>query len=170
MANTRRARSVHGLALVAAGALAACAPMGPDYQRPKVTMPDAWLAPPPTVAGMPASAAGLGGSRAGVAAAEGLAPVGSAELVNTAWWKAIGDPALDALIQTALDENKDLRIAIYRIDQFDAMLQVSKSASLPQVSVAAQRTRDTLSQNRFEKLNPNTFPVGNTYEISGAIN
>jgi len=166
----RRLRPVEGLAFVAAGLLAACAPMGPDYKRPTVSTPGAWLAPSPTVAGTPPPAASSGGQRNAAAPADEQPPVGSAELVNTAWWKEIGDPALDALIQTALDENKDLRIAAYRIDQFDANLQVSKSAAGPQVTVAAQRTRDTLSQNRFEKLNPNTFPVGNTYEISGAIN
>jgi multidrug efflux system outer membrane protein len=168
--NARLARSLRALALAGAALLAACAPMGPDYKRPTVKLPDAWQPPAPTAAGAPASAAVAAGSGKQAAAAGELPPTGSAELVNTAWWKAIGDPALDALIQTALDENKDLRIAAYRIDQFDAMLQVSKSAAGPQVTVDARRTRDALSQNRFEKLNPNTFPVGNTYEISGAIN
>jgi multidrug efflux system outer membrane protein len=171
MGNRRPVGPAKGLALLASGLLAACAPIGPDYRRPAVTAPDAWLAPTPTVAGTPAAAASTAGSARSLAPPiDELPPVGDAELVNTAWWKAIGDPALDALIQTALDENKDLRIAAYRIDQFDAMLQVSKSASGPQVNVAAQRTRDTLSQNRFETLNPNTPPVGNTYQIYGAIN
>jgi len=170
MGDMRLGRPLQGLALVAAALLAACA-MGPDYHRPAVPVPEAWLAPAPTVAGAPAAGTGAGGPPRGPARpVDELPPVGAAELVNTAWWKAIGDPELDALIQAALDENKDLRIAAYRIEQFDASLQVSKSASRPQVSAAAQRTRDTLSQNRFEKLNPNTFPVGNTYEISGAIN
>jgi multidrug efflux system outer membrane protein len=167
MGSARLARPPTALALVVvAASLAACAPIGPDYRRPAVQLPDAWSAPAASVAGAPAAAA----SAAAATPLDGLPAVGAADLVNTAWWKAIGDPALDALIQTALDENKDLRIAAYRIDQFDAMLQVSKSAAGPQVNVAAQRTRDTLSQNRFEKLNPNTFPVGNTYQIAGAIN
>jgi multidrug efflux system outer membrane protein len=166
-----------GLALVVAASLGACAPVGPNYRRPAVQLPDAWTAAAPSVAGAPAAAASAVAAPSPSASAPNAAPaidqlpeVGSAELVNTAWWKALGDPTLDALIQTALDENKDLRIAAYRIDQFDAMLQVSKSAAGPQVNVAAQRTRDTLSQNRFEKLNPNTFPVGNTYQIAGGIN
>ena len=171
MEGARLARPLKGLALVVAAALAACAPMGPDYRRPVVQLPDAWSAPAPTVAGAPDAAASAAASqRSAALPLEALPPVGAAELVNTAWWKAIGDPALDALIQQALEENKDLRIAAYRVDQFDAMLQVSKSAAGPQVTVAAQRTRDTLSQNRFEKLNPNTFPVGNTYQIGGGIN
>ena len=169
MRERRPPRPAKALALFAAAALAACAPMGPDYRRPTVSVPDAWQPPAPTVAGTSPAAGVAGQPRAATPAPQDPA-MGAAELVNTAWWKAIGDPQLDLLIQTALDENKDLRIAAYRIDQFDAMLQVSKSASGPQVNVAARRTRDTLSQNRFEKLNPNTMPVGNTYEISGGIN
>jgi multidrug efflux system outer membrane protein len=157
------------LALVAAGLLAACAPMGPDYQRPTVTVPGAWQRPAASVAGAPLPAASSAASARAAQPRPDEPTVGAAELVNTAWWKAIGDPQLDALIQIALDENKDLRIAAYRIDQFDAMLQVSKSASGPQVDVASRRSRDSLSQNRFETLNPNTPPVGNTYEISGGI-
>jgi multidrug efflux system outer membrane protein len=146
--------------------LSACAPIGPDYRRPAVSLPGAWL---PAAAPASAAAAPAAGASAPVVAA--AAPeVGGAELVNTAWWKAFGDPQLDALIQIALDENQDLRIAAYRIDQFDAQLQVSKSAGRPQVTAAASRTRDSLSQNRFAPLNPGTEPVGNTYEISGAIN
>jgi multidrug efflux system outer membrane protein len=174
VAQTRLSRPIHGLALAASGLLAACAPMGPNYQRPPVSLPEAWLAPAQgtAAASANASAAAAAGSapRGAAPAVAEAPPVGAADLVNTAWWKALGDPQLDALIQIALDENKDLRIAAYRIDQFDAMLQVSKSAGGPQVTVAAQRSRDTLSQNRFEQLNVNTPPVGNTYQISGAIN
>ena len=119
----RLARPANGLALVASGLLAACAPIGPDYRRPDVPVPAAWLQPAPAA---PAASATAGiAPPSAVRAADGP-PVGAAELVNTAWWKAIGDPGLDALIQAALDENKNLRIAAYRIDQFDAMLQVTQ--------------------------------------------
>ena len=170
MDSRRRSDPTKALALLVAAVLAACAPMGPDYKRPDVTVPAAWQPPAPTIAGKSLPAApGTPGAAPKATAAPDEPAIGPAELVNTAWWKAIGDPQLDALIQTALDENKDLRIAAFRIDQFDAMLQVTKSASGPQVNVESRRTRDTLSQNRFETLNPNTPPVGNTYEISGGI-
>src|SRR5204863_2528333 len=54
MGDTRPARSANALALAVAVLLAACAPMGPDYHRPAVPVPEAWLAPAPTVAGAPA--------------------------------------------------------------------------------------------------------------------
>ena len=141
--------------LVAAGVLAACAPVGPDYQRPPVAVPAQWQAPP---AAAPAS--GLPAPR--VAAQPAPGPL---ELLDGAWWSAIGDPQLDALIKTALEENKDLKIAAFRIDQYNAQLQVAQSAGQPQASVYGQRTRDAVSQNRFIPLVAGAYPVGNVYEI-----
>ena len=140
----------HHLTLAIACTLGACAAIGPDYQRPSVALPPAWKAPAPS-------------------AAAAASPVGSAELVNTAWWQAFGDPQLDALIRTALDENKDLLIAAYRIDQFDAQLQVTLSAAQPRANAGVQRSRDTLSQNRQVPLAAGVQPVGNSYEVFGAV-
>ena len=39
--------------------------------------------------------------------------IGVVDVTNTAWWEAFGDPDLSALIQGALDANKDLRIATF---------------------------------------------------------
>ena len=117
----------HHLALILTTMLAACAAIGPDYQRPNAVVPPTWKVSAPEPA---ASAAASGAD----AAFDEQPLAGSAGLVNTAWWSAFGDPQLDALIRTALDENKDLLIAAYRIDRFDAQLQTTRSAGQPQVS------------------------------------
>ncbi len=166
--------------LAACCPLAACIVMGPDYQRPGVDVPPAWLPAAPASAAAGAAAASAPTSAVaypvspvaqGVASATSAELViGPAELANTAWWSAFGDPQLDALIRTALDENKDLRIAADRIAQFDAQLQVSRSAGKPQVSVSAARTREALSQNRLVPLAAGVQPTGNNYEVAGAIN
>ena len=74
------------------------------------------------------------------------------ELLDTAWWAAFGDPKLDALIRVALEENKDLRIAALRVEQYNAQLQVAQAEGGPQAAVRGQRTRDAVSQNRFIPL------------------
>ena len=153
-------------ALLLCGLFGACMTLGPDYERPKVQVPAAWQPSAPASAAS-ATAAAASGTAPGAVGIE--PPVGAAELVNTAWWGAFGDPQLDALIRIALDENKDLRIAAYRIEQFDAQLQVTKSAGGPQVGVAAARTRDALSQNRLVPLAAGVQPTGNNYEIAGSI-
>lgn len=141
--------------LVAALVAAGCAPVGPDYQRPPVPVPPQWQTPP-VAAATPALPA------APVAAQPAPGPL---ELLDSNWWSAFDDPQLDTLIRTALEENKDLKIAALRIDQYNAQLQIAQSAGGPQASVYGQRTRDAVSQNRFIPLVNGAYPVGNTYEI-----
>ena len=40
------------------------------------------------------------------------------DLANTAWWQQFDDPVLNDLIQIALQENKDVKVAAARIEQF----------------------------------------------------
>jgi len=144
------------LCAVAAGLMSACAPIGPDYQRPEVAVPSQWQPARTVTSPVPAAPA---------PAAEKPPAAGPAGLVDTAWWSAFGDAQLDALIRTAVEENKDLRIAALRVDQYNAQLQVAKAAGQPQANVYAQRSRDAVSQNRFIPLVNGAYPVGNVYEI-----
>ena len=135
-------------------------PIGPDYQRPTVNVPAQWQAPPAVVS--PVSAGAAPGDVAPPAP-------GTAQLIDAPWWSAFDDPRLDALIRIALEENKDLRIAALRVEQYNAQLQVAKSEERPQARVYAQRSRDAVSQNRFIPLVNGAYPVGNVYEIGGAV-
>ena len=62
------------LSLLFTAALAGCTAVGPDYQRPTVDAPSAFI----------------------------YAPRDAAETANTAWWKQFNDPVLDSLIAEAL--------------------------------------------------------------------
>jgi len=148
------------LCLAVFGLLSACAPIGPDYQRPAVTVPAQWQPAPAVASPVPAVPAPV---------VAGQPAPGPAELVDTAWWSAFGDPQLDALIRIALEENKDLRIAALRVEQYNAQLQVAQAAGQPQASAYAQRSRDAVSQNRFIPLVNGAYPVGNVYEIGGSV-
>lgn len=143
-------RCLLALGSVVCGLLAACT-MGPDYRPPEVQVPGRWQpAPPaPVVAEQP--------------------PLGPVELLDTAWWAAFGDPKLDALIRVALEENKDLRIAALRVEQYNAQLQVAQAEGGPQAVVRGQRTRDAVSQNRFIPVAGGAYPVGNVYEIGAGV-
>ncbi|RVU31026.1 TolC family protein [Neptunomonas marina] len=63
-----------------------------------------------------------------------------AELPNTGahWWQAMGDPALDQLVERALAANHDLRAAALRVDAQLERLRVSRDQYRPQGGVAAQ--------------------------------
>lgn len=61
------------------------------------------------------------------------------------WWKAFGDPQLDALVSQALDGNPNLKVAQARLARARAVLEVASAATLPQAegSLSVQRQRYT---------------------------
>jgi multidrug efflux system outer membrane protein len=95
-------------------ALSGCV-LGPDYKRPAVAAPQAF--------------------RFEIKSARDMA--------NTAWWEQFQDPALNQLITIALAENKDVKIAAARIEQFLGQYASTRSLLFPQVgaSLNAQRQR-----------------------------
>jgi outer membrane protein, multidrug efflux system len=115
-----RSLSSHRLlaALAAAGLFAGCT-VGPDYRG----------APDP----------GVHPDRFVRAPADGI----SAAPAPSRWWRALGDPQLDALIDAALAHNPDLHAAQARLREARAQLTQQRANALPKVSAdaAALRTR-----------------------------
>ena len=68
------------------------------------------------------------------------------DLANTAWWTQFRDPVLVELVRIALVENKDLRIATARIEEFAGRFRSTRADLFPQigysVSAAGQRTSE----------------------------
>ena len=106
--------------------LASCT-VGPDYLKPSPDTPPAW--------------------RLEYEAAAGLA--------DLAWWEGFGDPALNSLIREALKENKDLKIAAARVDQFLGSLDTTRSQFFPQISGTA-----SFSRQKDTETGPTPFPSG----------
>ena len=99
------------LALAAVG-LTGCLP-GPDYVRPDVDTPAAWR----------------------------IDYTQAAEVANTKWWEQFGDPVLNTLVESALRENLDVRIAAARVDQFIGALEATRSQLYPQIGYGADASR-----------------------------
>ncbi|NGX59832.1 MAG: Outer membrane protein OprM [Chlamydiae bacterium] len=53
---------------------------------------------------------------------------------NVDWWEELGDPVLNALVYQALQNNKDLKAAIWRVGEFYGRYQVESSLLYPQVN------------------------------------
>jgi multidrug efflux system outer membrane protein len=102
-------------ALLLAVPLSACM-VGPDYLRPEVEVPAAWLE-----------------------AAE------AGEISNIAWWDQFQDPVLSELVRTALANNKDLEIATANVDQAFAQYGIARSAQFPQLNANASAARERSS-------------------------
>ncbi len=93
-----------------AALLASSCTFGPDYQRPEVPAPATWRDIP-------------------AAEAETLA--------NTPWWELFDDPQLQELIRAALAGNKDLAIAIERIEEARARYGFVRADLYPKVDLNA---------------------------------
>src|SRR5882762_9941219 len=62
-------------------------------------------------------------------------------LADLPWWRVFKDPALQNLIQIALTNNYDLRIAITRVEQARYIQREAQSAFLPQVGYVGEAGR-----------------------------
>ncbi len=125
------------LAILVAALLTGCT-VGPDYVRPGVEAPAAWRIDYPK----------------------------AAEVANTKWWEQFGDPVLNELIETALRENRDVRIAAARVDQFLGALQSTQSQALPQVGYGADVSRTRASRVAFPPIPPPVDPYFALYQAT----
>ncbi len=129
------------LAIAVGLALGGCA-VGPTYERPEVPIPAQWEVDLQT----------------------------ANSLANTAWWEQFRDPVLNNLIQTALQENKDVQIAAARVEEYIGRYGVTRSAQFPQVGANADAARTRNTENGGVTLgeNPtNSFQVdlGVSFEL-----
>ena len=69
----------------------------------------------------------------------------SKPMSNTAWWRDFGNSELDALVESALLANRDLRMAAARVEQARALVRTADADHYPQLNVGAglRRGRDS---------------------------
>jgi len=123
-------------ALLAAG-LAGCT-VGPNYLRPEMESPAAWRIDYPK----------------------------AADVANIKWWEQFGDPVLNGLVETALRDNRDLRIAAARVDQFIGALTATGSQLYPQIGYGADASRARASAVGVPPLPPGANPYFSLYQVS----
>jgi NodT family efflux transporter outer membrane factor (OMF) lipoprotein len=102
------------LLICSALALGACT-VGPNYQRPQLTMP--------------------GEFRGALAPAAGTLP--DASFADTKWQNLFADATLNQMVGAALANNFDLRIAAERAEQARAQLGITRASQYPQLDAQA---------------------------------
>ena len=120
--------------------------VGPDYRRPLLSTPPNWR----------------------TAAAVGEAP-DAASLANTPWWELFKDPQLQALIQIALVENQDLRVAVERILQAGAQVGFTRADLFPKLDAATRSSYVEQTRHGFPsnpKPGDNDSPL---YQLSADV-
>ena len=96
--------------------LSGCA-IGPDYRRPVIVTPSSWR----------------------------VEEREANDFANTTWWEQFDEPVLNELIQTALKENKDVKIAAGRVEEFMGRYGVTRAAQFPQVTASGSALRQGFS-------------------------
>jgi len=87
----------------------------------------------------------------------------SKDVANTQWWEQFNDPTLNALIQTALKENKDLLLATSRVDEYLARYQTTRADLFPQVDAQTTASRARSTQKGPVPLSSSIDPVSNNF-------
>jgi len=140
MSDRTMQRALTALGLAALLGAGGCMSLAPEYQRPAAPVPAAY----PNDA-VPAGAA---------------APAAA----DVDWQAYFADPRLKRLIEIALANNRDLRIAVLNIEQARATYQVKRADELPTVGAGVQATRQPGSSGGLV----NTYSVGvqvSSYEL-----
>ena len=125
--------------------------VGPDYTRPKIEVPGAYRAPAPgpgqsgtpspPAEGPAAAPSPDGGPPGGTPDGSSPQPA-AASFGEQKWWDVFQDPQLQQLIRAALQHNYDVRIAVTRILQAQAVLGITRADQLPTVNAGASATND----------------------------
>jgi len=110
--------------------------VGPSYERPPMEMPSSWR----------------------------MGPADVNSIANVAWWNFFEDETLTDLIQTALEQNKDLLVALARIDEARGLYRTAYGQQFPQLDATAEAGR---SQNSKE-VSPGAKP-GDSYEFGAEL-
>src|SRR5690606_36860225 len=134
--------------VLVAAALAGCS-LAPEYERPVAPVPTAY----PQAAAVPAGGAEAAGVRYGA---------------YLGWQEFFTDPRLRDLIGLALDNNRDMRIAVARVEEARAQYGIADSDRLPTFGVGgnAQITRNP---EDMRLGGPDSPSVSRTYMAGAAM-
>jgi multidrug efflux system outer membrane protein len=123
---------VKSIVLLTAGSVAGCM-VGPDFQKPIMNPP---------------------------------AHFKSVELqaeteVNLKWWELFNDPVLHTLVVSALEDNKDVKIAASRIQQARAALGFATADLFPRLDLTSEASRgNTAGTRQMNSTDNNFFAAG----------
>jgi outer membrane protein, multidrug efflux system len=124
-------------ALILIAAVSVGCTVGPNYQRPAVTIPAAFRAPDP------------------------LPPAQAASIADLKWFEVFKDEKLQDLIHTALEQNYDLRDAVARVEEARANLGSTRSNQFPNFGAGGSVEINRISRDGETPVPPQLLPSQN---------
>ena len=118
--------------------------IGPDYERPVVPEPETFRS-------------------------ESEEAIDMNSLADMPWWDLFQDEELQNLIRIALKENKDLRLAVARIDEARAEVGVTRSVFFPQLEGDTSYTRAGINAVSIPGEDGTTDITTDIYRIGGSL-
>ncbi len=118
--------------------LVACQMVGPDYFRPKQTLPASYQ--------------------------ESQASDAAEAMINQ-WWTLYNDEVLNDLISKASKNNTDLKIAVARIEEADGYMREVGAALFPQVNVDSSASRYKVTELGATPLFNGMSPTRSNYNV-----
>ena len=115
--------------------------LGPDYVRPPVQAPEAW---------------------------KDNGQIDTT-LANVEWWDLFQDSQLQELIRIALAENKDLKIAVERIEEARAFYGFQEADLYPHVDVNASAAHQEVTKDGAIKIPENTDTSKPLYQLNTSV-
>ena len=113
--------------------LAGCT-LGPDFVKPDMTPPESYRTD--------------------------IMPATSAD--DLKWWELFDDPMLYNLVTTALANNKDVGIAVSRMEEARASLGFTRADQFPQLNLQGGANRGTFSGGYAARI-PTTTPISRRF-------
>lgn len=104
--------------------------VGPRYQRPELELPEEIR----------------GGARAASSGARADSGAAAASLADRAWWEILDDEVLLALVDEALRQGHDARLAAWRVEEARAAAGIARSLRQPAVQAGAGWSRGRSSE------------------------
>jgi multidrug efflux system outer membrane protein len=117
-------------------ALAGCA-VGPDYKKPTVDIPKSFR----------------------------FEDEEARDLSNTAWWEQFEDPVLSELIDIGLQENKDVKVAAARIEQFMGQYMTTRAALFPQIGIGGLGGAQRVTERGFTPFPSDVSNPNDVWEV-----
>lgn len=134
------ARAARWVMIVVLAASSSACNVTPTYERPKQDIPTAYRNPLPE-------------------------PSPEMPKPLSQWWKIFGSEELNALVEEAVANNRDLKAAAARIRQTEALAGSAGAAWLPTITASGKRSVDSPQGGQGADPNP---PTNRTHRLSSA--